>query len=200
MLEERGRVPLPKGLTPHKLRHTFASVLIAYGEDPISVMRQLGHTDPAFTLRIYAHMMSREPGERARLKALVNGERVVAIPAPAEPPRLLDCAAYELPILQALAEHDGRATRREIRAAVSEDVADLFTDLDRETLPCGETRWEARLDKARSKLMRAGCLKTDSPRGVWELAGPGFERLRAAGSLRRLQRPRAEVQTGALAA
>ena len=98
LLEERGRVPLPKGLSPHKLRHTFALVLIACGEDPISVMKQLGHTDPAFTLRIYAHMMSREPGERARLKALVNGERVVAIPRPAEPPRLLDCAAYELPI------------------------------------------------------------------------------------------------------
>ena len=64
---------------------------------------------------------------------------------------------------------------------MSEDVANLLTDLDRETLPCGEPRWEARLDKARSKLTRAGCLKADSPRGVWELAGPGLERLRAAG-------------------
>ena len=180
LLEERGRVPLPKGLSPHKLRHTFASVLIACGEDPISVMKQLGHTDPAFTLRIYAHMMSREPGERARLKALVNGERVVAIPAPVEPPRLLDCSAYELPILRALAEREGRATRGEIQAAVSEVVADSLTDLDRETLPCGEPRWQARLDKARSKLMQAGCLKADSPRGVWELAGPGSERLRRA--------------------
>jgi integrase len=184
LLEERGRVPLPKGLTPHKLRHTFASVLIACGEDPISVMKQLGHTDPAFTLRIYAHMMSREPGERARLKALVNGERVIAIPAPVEPPRLLDCSAYELPILRALAERDNRATRREIQAAVSEVVADSLTDLDRETLPCGEPRWQARLDKARSKLMQAGCLKDDSPRGVWELAGPGFERLRRTDPVR----------------
>lgn len=34
VLEDRGRVPLPKGLTPHKLHHTFASVLIACSEDP----------------------------------------------------------------------------------------------------------------------------------------------------------------------
>jgi hypothetical protein len=37
------------------------------------VMRQLGHTDPAFTLRVYAHAMRRNEEERARLKALVEG-------------------------------------------------------------------------------------------------------------------------------
>jgi integrase len=179
LLEERGRVPLPKGLTPHKLRHTFASILIACGEDPISVMKQLGHSDPAFTLRVYAHMMSREPGERARLKTLVNGERVTAVTFPQDPPRLLDCAAYELPILRALASHDGQARRREIRTAVFEAVESRLSDLDRETLPSGEARWEARFDKARSKLMLAGCLKSDSPRGVWELAAPGLKRLSA---------------------
>jgi integrase len=185
LLQERGRVPLPKALTPHKLRHTFASVLIACGEDPISVMKQLGHTDPAFTLRTYTHMMSREPGERARLKALVNGERIVAIDAPAQTPRLLDCTAYELPVLRALAEHGGAASRREVQLAVAEELAGLLTHLDRQKLPCGtELRWEARLDKARSKLVRDGCLKAGSPRGVWELAGPGFERLQSGGRSR----------------
>lgn len=75
LLEERGEVPLPKGVTPHKLRHTFASTLIACGEDPASVMAQLGHTDPKFTLRVYTHMMRRSTGERERLKALVRGDR-----------------------------------------------------------------------------------------------------------------------------
>jgi integrase len=73
LLIERGEVPLPSGVTPHKLRHTFASVLVACGEDPSSVMAQLGHTDPRFTLRVYTHMMRRDPTERARLKALVAG-------------------------------------------------------------------------------------------------------------------------------
>ena len=74
LLTEREQAPLPRGLTPHKLRHTFASLLVALGEDPASVMAALGHTDPKFTLRIYTHLMRRDPAERASLKALVNGD------------------------------------------------------------------------------------------------------------------------------
>jgi hypothetical protein len=36
-------------------------------------MQQLGHTDPAFTLRVYSHTMRRSEEERGRLKALVQG-------------------------------------------------------------------------------------------------------------------------------
>lgn len=73
LLEARGSVPLPDGLSPHKLRHTFASILVACGEDPSSVMYQLGHTNPAFTLSVYAHAMRRGQDERKRLQALVAG-------------------------------------------------------------------------------------------------------------------------------
>jgi integrase len=73
LLAMRGGPPLPVGITTHKLRHTFASILAAIGKDPTHVMNQLGHTDPAFTLRVYAHMMRRSPEERERLKALVEG-------------------------------------------------------------------------------------------------------------------------------
>jgi integrase len=44
------------GVTFHALRHTFASVLISQGRDPVFVARQLGHTNPAVTLRVYAHL------------------------------------------------------------------------------------------------------------------------------------------------
>jgi integrase len=74
LLEAHGQASLPPGITPHSLRHTFTSVLFAIGEDPVSVMRQLGHTDPAFTLRAYAHSMSRVADERERLRALINGD------------------------------------------------------------------------------------------------------------------------------
>jgi site-specific recombinase XerD len=169
LLEERARVPLPRGLTPHKLRHTFASVLIACGEDPIVVMGQLGHTDPAFTLRTYAHLMSRAPGERERLKALVDGERVILTAALSGPPPPLECSAYEPSILRALAQRSGRGSRLEIRAAVAGDLEGTFNDLDRETLPSGGPRWEARLGKAAANLRRKGRLRSGSPRGVWEL-------------------------------
>ena len=36
-------------------------------------MAQLGHTDPKFTLRIYAHVMRFSDDERVRLKALAEG-------------------------------------------------------------------------------------------------------------------------------
>ncbi|MGN6253475.1 MAG: tyrosine-type recombinase/integrase [Solirubrobacterales bacterium] len=72
LLEQEGRPPLPLGLSPHKLRHTFASILIACGEDPASAMYQLGHTSAEFTLRTYTHMMRRGAAERERLQSLVD--------------------------------------------------------------------------------------------------------------------------------
>jgi integrase len=73
MLARRGHPPLPPGVTAHKLRHTFASLLYVRGEDPPYVMAQLGHADPGFTLRVYAHAMRRDEGDKERLRALVDG-------------------------------------------------------------------------------------------------------------------------------
>ena len=65
-LAERGVAPLPEGLTPHSLRRTFISLLLALGEEVPYVMRQVGHTDPKVTLSIYAQVMFRGEGERGR--------------------------------------------------------------------------------------------------------------------------------------
>jgi integrase len=72
-LIETGHVPLPEGLTPHKLRHTYASILVALGVDPGSVMDQLGHVDAGFTLKVYRHGMRRDKVAKERLRALVGG-------------------------------------------------------------------------------------------------------------------------------
>lgn len=77
LLEARGEASLPPCVSPHSLRHTFASLLFAIGEDPVSVMRQLGHTDPAFTLRVYAHSMGAGADERERLCELADGYEAV---------------------------------------------------------------------------------------------------------------------------
>ena len=47
-------------LTFHKLRHTFASLLLSKGKDIAEVSRLLGHTDCAITLRIYSHFVPRK--------------------------------------------------------------------------------------------------------------------------------------------
>jgi len=44
------------GVTFHVPRHTFASILIAQGRDPVFVSRQLGHANAAITLKVYAHL------------------------------------------------------------------------------------------------------------------------------------------------
>ena len=176
ILDARGLIPLPRGLTPHKLRHTFASVLIACGEDPTSVMRQLGHTDPGFTLRVYSHLMSRDAEERKRLKALVRGERVLATQPPL--PQILDLAAYEGAIMRALADRGGSACRKEIVEAVGEAMARCHSGRDLERLPSGPPRWKARVPKAKSRLVKRGWIEPDSDRGEWELSRLGRAKVR----------------------
>ena len=68
----RGLNPLPDGITPHSLRRTFISLLLATGSEVPYVMRQVGHSDPKVTLSIYAQVMYRGEGERERLKAVVE--------------------------------------------------------------------------------------------------------------------------------
>ena len=77
-LEAVGLPPLPK-LTPHSLRRTFCSVLYALGEDPGTVMDEMGHTNPVLALRVYRQAMRRGEDEKALLRALIEGADVADI-------------------------------------------------------------------------------------------------------------------------
>ncbi|MER5867641.1 tyrosine-type recombinase/integrase [Kitasatospora sp. NPDC002040] len=76
-LAAAGLIPVPKAGQPHAsarehgmhaLRHFYASVLLDAGESIRAVSDYLGHSDPALTLRVYAHLMP-DSQDRAR-KAL----------------------------------------------------------------------------------------------------------------------------------
>jgi len=54
LVDERG-VPL---VSPHGLRHTAASLMLAAGVPLIVVSRQLGHANPNVTAHMYAHLLS----------------------------------------------------------------------------------------------------------------------------------------------
>jgi integrase len=82
-LQDADANPLPEHLTPHKLRHTYASLLVALGVDMGATMDQLGHTDAAFTLRVYRHGMRRDEVSKAKLRALVEGASLTA-PSPSK--------------------------------------------------------------------------------------------------------------------
>lgn len=53
VVDESGR-PL---VSPHRLRHSAASVMLRGGVPWSAVAAQLGHADPATTARIYAHLI-----------------------------------------------------------------------------------------------------------------------------------------------
>lgn len=79
----------------HALRHFYASVLLDAGESIKAVSHYLGHTDPALTLRVYAHLM---PSSRERTRKAVDrvflrppsrpdGSETVQSPSSTESPR-----------------------------------------------------------------------------------------------------------------
>ena len=54
----RRSLGLPR-VTFHALRHTHVSALIAANVDVVQISRRIGHSSPAVTLRIYAHLFKR---------------------------------------------------------------------------------------------------------------------------------------------
>jgi integrase len=63
-----------KRITPHGLRHTCATLMLAAGVSPHIVQRRLGHADIKITLGTYAHLL---PGQQAdaaqRLASQLHG-------------------------------------------------------------------------------------------------------------------------------
>ncbi len=55
--------------TPHDMHHTWASHMLAAGADLAYVSAQLGHSNPATTLKIYAHWV---PGTRRTTAAVFD--------------------------------------------------------------------------------------------------------------------------------
>lgn len=81
----RDRLELTTVLTPHKLRHTAASLAIRAGATPLSVCRLLGHASPAETLNTYAHLWDDEVWavaaalDRGRLQAMAQASEIDGI-------------------------------------------------------------------------------------------------------------------------
>lgn len=58
-LAELGLAPIDRTASPHSLRRLYASLRFALGDDPVYVAEQLGHTDPTFSMRVYAKAIRR---------------------------------------------------------------------------------------------------------------------------------------------
>lgn len=69
---------LEPGLTPHKLRHTAASMAIAAGADVKLVQQMLGHADATETLNTYSHLW---PDRIDEISTKLEAARIAALAA-----------------------------------------------------------------------------------------------------------------------
>jgi integrase len=67
---------IEKRLTPHSLRHTFASLLLDKGTPLAEVSALLGHRDSVITLRTYTHFAKRESNALDTLSEAIFGTRI----------------------------------------------------------------------------------------------------------------------------
>jgi integrase len=72
---ELGQPPILAHVTPHTLRRTYISFMLAAGYDLPYVQEQVGHQDPSTTLKIYAQVIRRPDRDqlRAEMQALIAG-------------------------------------------------------------------------------------------------------------------------------
>jgi integrase len=72
-------VPATRDNGMHAARHYYASALLEDGVNVRAVAEYLGHNDPGFTLRVYAHLMPSSEGRaRAAVDRALGGSPVVA--------------------------------------------------------------------------------------------------------------------------
>jgi Phage integrase family len=69
------KAKLPLDFTPHCLRHTYASILLAEGVSPVYVQEQLGHATIEMTVSTYGRWLKkRAPGVLDRLDMSLNSK------------------------------------------------------------------------------------------------------------------------------
>ena len=69
-----------QNVTPHVLRHTYATRCFEAGMDIKEVQYLMGHSDPSVTLGIYTHYCKKSREEATFEKARTARQRTTAVP------------------------------------------------------------------------------------------------------------------------
>lgn len=109
----------------------------------------------------------------------------------------LPMSNYRRAILNALARRpEGKANVPTVMAHVGKTLAGLLTPDDKKRIKSGTVRWENRVLWERFNMVKEGLLKSDSPRGEWEITAQGHAYLEQGPADDELAEPRRERQKG----
>ena len=92
-------------------------------------------------------------------------------------------SAFRSPILLALVEMGGMASRSKVLARIYEMMKDRLEEHDLACVPSGEVRWYGKAQNARQAMIQQGLICPDSSHGIWEITGKGREFLASAKSV-----------------
>jgi FtsZ-binding cell division protein ZapB len=86
---------------------------------------------------------------------------------------------FRIPILEALVELGGSASVSEVLELVEKKMKNKLNEYDYQILPSNNTlRWKNAAQWCRNTLMQEGLLKSDSPKGIWEITEKGVRHLK----------------------
>lgn len=87
---------------------------------------------------------------------------------------------YRVPILRVLSDMGGSGKAADVLERVGEIMKPRLKPVDFEPLASGpdNPRWRNAAQWARNSMVKEGLLKSDSPRGVWEITEAGMQRLK----------------------
>jgi integrase len=78
-----GKTGQAGGERPYQSRHTYASMMLSAGENPMWVAKQLGHKDRTMIAKVYGRWMpSADVGAGGRAEALFAGNASVMTTSP----------------------------------------------------------------------------------------------------------------------
>ena len=96
---------------------------------------------------------------------------------PGEDPKPLPRDVYERPIVDVLTEMGGSGRARDVLDRVGELMMSRLPAADLVSLrSSGEPRWRKMAQWAKYEMVLKGVLRSDSPRGTWELSEYGSEK------------------------
>ena len=67
----------------------------------------------------------------------------------------------------------GSGKVREVQDRVGQIMKPILSDVDLQKVPSGQVRWRNTACWARQDMVDEGLLKTNSPRGIWEISEEG---------------------------